>query len=534
MSRLTIFRDESFLEEHVLMRAVVALGRHPENDIVLDDRTLSRFHARLERRGDRYVVVDLGAQNGIFLNGTRIQGESHLTPGDRIGMGRYVAIFDQDNAQPSRRRGSGRMQVEGDLPSATAPAVTDDTLGSPGELDEPVEPLEEIAESFDGPALGTDPLEERFEGVTTAVETRPAVPALVLLYNGLEVSRHRISGKKPLVIGRSKTSDLVISLLGLSRKHATVSMDEHGVVAKDLGSQNGTWVNNERIDKERRLKDGDLLNFYEYGILFVEDPSAEIGVGGAGFAQPGSGDDVLESRETGRQDPPSVQTKPLIAPKKKAPAVPTQRLATPLLDDAPSRVDEAFDALGLGEGSYLDESFDGGDSFDSSVAEKEPVNEGTDLLPAYRDDEDDDEGVDFDTQTRRTLPSDDVEAAAGSEGGAARWPTDEELDDALAQPAVDKLASLEVYLGERLYTQMPLSNPVTRIGSDARCELALPARSRLKAWHLTLVTLGAATVCFRGSKKATVLVGGEPVDQAVLKDGDAIDLGRVRLVYRCR
>ena len=54
------------------MRAIVALGRHPENDIVLDDRTLSRFHARLERRGDRYVVVDSGAAMTYLFDRDRV------------------------------------------------------------------------------------------------------------------------------------------------------------------------------------------------------------------------------------------------------------------------------------------------------------------------------------------------------------------------------------------------------------------------------------------------------------------------------
>src|SRR4051794_35286646 len=104
MSVLQIFRGDEFLEEVVLARAVMGLGRHPQNDIVLDDRSLSRFHARVERRGDRFVVVDCGAQNGVHLNGERVVGESSLTPGDRITLGRYVAVFDsaQRGATPPK------------------------------------------------------------------------------------------------------------------------------------------------------------------------------------------------------------------------------------------------------------------------------------------------------------------------------------------------------------------------------------------------------------------------------------------------
>ena len=77
---------------------------------------------------------------------------------------------------------------------------------------------------------------------TTAVEKRTSVPTLVLLYNGLEVSRHLVSPGKPVIIGRSKGSDVVISLLGLSRRHTQVIYDSGVVTVRDLGSQNGTFV----------------------------------------------------------------------------------------------------------------------------------------------------------------------------------------------------------------------------------------------------------------------------------------------------
>lgn len=75
------------------MRAVVGLSRHPENGHgVLDDRTLSRFQrAHRAAPRDHYVVVDLGAQNGVNLNGERIERESALRAGDRIVLGRYTA-----------------------------------------------------------------------------------------------------------------------------------------------------------------------------------------------------------------------------------------------------------------------------------------------------------------------------------------------------------------------------------------------------------------------------------------------------------
>lgn len=540
MSRLTIFRDDAFLEEHVLMRAIVALGRHPENDIVLDDRTLSRFHARLERRGDRYVVIDLGAQNGVYLNGNKITGECDLVPGDRIGMGRYVAIFDQENASPSRRRGDRKPAPTRAIPSSDAAP----TLAGDADFEAGVAEVERVADGFDGATGKTDPRDddESFEGPTTAVERRGATPTLVLLYNGLEVSRHLVTPGKALVVGRSKSCDVVISLLGLSRKHAEITFEGGAVVVRDLGSQNGTWVNNARIEGKQPLAHGDLLNFYEYGILFLEDPDVELGEG-AGFPAGAESDDALASRETGRQDPPSIQTKPIVSARKRPrPAAPTRKAAVAPLHDDDDPLGASLDALDLGEGSYLGEEFDDvSDDFASSLSGQDPIDDGTDVVRAYvPDDEIESDGLGTTTHRVRNkrddfLSESQTSTVRGKHGNAAAtWPSDVELEDALSQPSADRLASVEVYLGERLFTQVPLSNPVTRIGADPRCELALPPRAKLRPWHVTLVHFGGATLCVRGSRQARVRLDGADVDQAVLRDGDALDLGTVRVVYRCR
>ena len=50
----------------------------------------------------------------------------------------------------------------------------------------------------------------------------------------------------------------------------------------------------------------------------------------------------------------------------------------------------------------------------------------------------------------------------------------------------------------------------------------------------TLVQLGSTCVLYRASANARVVIDETPVDQAVLKDGDVVQLGRVRVVFKCR
>jgi diguanylate cyclase (GGDEF)-like protein len=48
------------------------IERHPTNSLRIDEDSISRFHSRISRQGDQYLVEDLGSRNGTFLSGTRI------------------------------------------------------------------------------------------------------------------------------------------------------------------------------------------------------------------------------------------------------------------------------------------------------------------------------------------------------------------------------------------------------------------------------------------------------------------------------
>jgi hypothetical protein len=72
----------------------LTIGRSPECDIVLDDRQVSRFHARVIWRQDHYEIQDLGSKNGTHLNGRHVIGTQPLRDGDEIQIAlRYKLAF---------------------------------------------------------------------------------------------------------------------------------------------------------------------------------------------------------------------------------------------------------------------------------------------------------------------------------------------------------------------------------------------------------------------------------------------------------
>lgn len=72
---------------------------------------------------------------------------------------------------------------------------------------------------------------------------------------------------REIVIGRSSDLDMVLVEDMVSRKHAKIVTDEKGVSIQDLGSTNGTFVNDEPV-RERTLDDGDRITIGETVLEF--------------------------------------------------------------------------------------------------------------------------------------------------------------------------------------------------------------------------------------------------------------------------
>ncbi len=70
----------------VISQEEITLGRAPECDIFLDDEGVSRHHAKVIRKGDTLIVMDLGSTNGTYVDGERIQVLT-LTDGLKIQVG---------------------------------------------------------------------------------------------------------------------------------------------------------------------------------------------------------------------------------------------------------------------------------------------------------------------------------------------------------------------------------------------------------------------------------------------------------------
>ena len=70
----------------------IQIGRSTENEIFLDDVTVSRKHALIKRSGEEFSVTDLGSLNGTYLNGVSTTS-AKLEEGSELQIGKFRLHF---------------------------------------------------------------------------------------------------------------------------------------------------------------------------------------------------------------------------------------------------------------------------------------------------------------------------------------------------------------------------------------------------------------------------------------------------------
>ncbi|MCX6372220.1 MAG: FHA domain-containing protein [Actinobacteria bacterium] len=79
-------------ETYPLRGVRITIGRHPAAAIFLDDVTVSRNHAVVERAGADWIIVDEGSLNGTYVNRRRADRVA-LADGDELQIGKYKLTF---------------------------------------------------------------------------------------------------------------------------------------------------------------------------------------------------------------------------------------------------------------------------------------------------------------------------------------------------------------------------------------------------------------------------------------------------------
>ena len=98
MSKLIQTLDGAVIREHLIDKDSISIGRKHENDIQLNDLTVSGRHSLVTTMGEHVYVDDLGSTNGTLLNGARI-AKSIIKHGDVVQIGNFQFTYFSDETE---------------------------------------------------------------------------------------------------------------------------------------------------------------------------------------------------------------------------------------------------------------------------------------------------------------------------------------------------------------------------------------------------------------------------------------------------
>jgi ABC transport system ATP-binding/permease protein len=204
-------------QEFVLMEgATVTIGRQSTNDLCIPEQHVSRQHAVINYRDGVFVITDLGSANGTFVNDMQLTQPFPLASGDVIRLYVPEIHFSATVTEEDQRNAT----LNGTLITA-------------------------VANNGQGRLI-----------IANGPQEGHTVPLLL----------------KKVKVGRATSkADWEIALQdpSVSRPHATLEFQNDAWVVYDMGSSNGTQVNDVVVnEKGRVLRDGDIVIFGKTRVVF--------------------------------------------------------------------------------------------------------------------------------------------------------------------------------------------------------------------------------------------------------------------------
>ncbi|MHC4473943.1 MAG: sigma 54-interacting transcriptional regulator [Planctomycetota bacterium] len=233
-----------------LTRDVTTIGRAPESHVPLRDTRASRSHARVERKGDDFQIIDEGSQNGTCVNGSFVQRRG-LKVGDLVEIGGVRIFFDKVDDRKLKRGAFQSTQAE--MAEAERGFLI---LVSGDEMEF------EVARNF----AKEEVAEPEFHISRTIAEKVLATGETLLAVNALEDERfkeiHSISAmglRSVLCLPLSSKGKVTGALYIDNRLQKGVFAPEHLRMLEALGAQAATAIEHARLFGELQVKQKELI-----------------------------------------------------------------------------------------------------------------------------------------------------------------------------------------------------------------------------------------------------------------------------------
>ena len=228
MPEIIVKYEDKVIERIVTEKKRISIGRTHDNDIVLENRGVSRKHAMIEFNNNAAVIIDNESLNGTFVNSRKIN-EEVLRDEDTITIGKYALVYRKE----ATHQGSEMAGMDGTMVLNTKRQK---------ELLESDRVERELVTKYGG--------------------------SLLLGEENAEFAEYRLD-REVTTIGKAKFVHVKAKGLLLSGIQAKLVRDGEGFTLVNLGKRGKTKINGETVD-QTLVKNGDLITVGKSTFKFVE------------------------------------------------------------------------------------------------------------------------------------------------------------------------------------------------------------------------------------------------------------------------
>ena len=210
---LVVINDErgALVSEREL-RTELSIGRTTDNEIILQNSSVSRKHAILYIDHDMVFIQDLGSVNGVQVDDVPVQGSVQVTEQSQVKIGTFKLFIEY-----------------------------------------------------------VSPAESERGGFQTAVVHPNQAHGKIVVINGPQAGKEFYLFEPITSIGRTEENDITLAHISVSRHHSRLKLEDNGsYVVTDPNSSNGTFVRSNRVIQGMRAWHGDQVRFGQIECILVD------------------------------------------------------------------------------------------------------------------------------------------------------------------------------------------------------------------------------------------------------------------------
>ena len=274
MWRMNISFSDGRTQEFDLPLGEIIVGRSVDCGMILEDKSISRQHAKITVRKVGVDIEDLQSSNGIIINGKQVADRILLQDGDEVALGtvklRLKLCEDEERTilfEPiEEEQPAGEPAIKASTDGQAASPDADNQTTTQKAIPKSEKPEFELEEDTQVDPLQAGPASAKKSGPGGASEERARasqpdspIAKLIIYPEGLPKETYQMT-KDVINIGRSEENDIIIDHNSVSRFQAKIVTHGEDHFLLDLDSANGTKVNDHQISKHK-LQHWDEIHF---------------------------------------------------------------------------------------------------------------------------------------------------------------------------------------------------------------------------------------------------------------------------------